>query len=236
MTLTVLSTPLSTPPASGKFIAIEGVDGAGKGVQSRLLRDALLQCGIPVLLTREPGGSPGAEEIRNLLVRGAADKWDSLTELLLVYAARRSHLVQTVWPALAQGTWVISDRFADSSRAFQGVAGGLGLPLVERIHHDVVGDFVPDLTVVLDLDPATSLQRAQQRGGAEDRFEKKGEDYQRLVREGFRLLATRSPSTHALIDASGNVEQVAQAIQHSIGSRLQMPALLAASAMGRGNE
>jgi dTMP kinase len=218
---------LTTPQAPGKFIAIEGVDGAGKGVQSRLLRDALQRCGMPVLLTREPGGSPGAEEIRNLLVRGAADKWDSLTELLLVYAARRSHLVQTVWPALAQGTWVISDRFADSSRAFQGVAGGLGLPLVERIHQDVVGDFVPDLTVVLDLDPATSLQRAQQRGGTEDRFEKKGEGYQRLVRDGFRLLATRSPSTHVLIDASGSVEQVTQAIHHAIAARLQLPTLLA---------
>lgn len=213
---------VSHPVPRGRFIAIEGVDGAGKGVQSRLLRDALLACEMPVLLTREPGGSPGAEEIRGLLVRGDADKWDSLTELLLIYAARRSHLVQTVWPALAQGTWVISDRFADSSRAFQGFAGGLGLPLVERLHRDVVGDFAPDLTIVLDLDPATSLQRALLRGGSEDRFEKKGEDYQRRVREGFRALAERSPATHVLIDASGSVGDVAMQVRRSVLNRLKV--------------
>jgi dTMP kinase len=211
----------------GKFIVIEGVDGAGKGVQSRLLRDVLQHCEIPVLLTREPGGSPGAEEIRSLLVQGAADKWDSMTELLLVYAARRAHLVQTVWPALQQGTWVISDRFADSSRAFQGVAGGLGLDLVERIHRDVVGDFIPDLTLVLDIDADTALQRAQARGGSEDRFEKKGHDYQRKVREGFRLLAERSPKTHQLINAAQSVEAVAGAIQWAVASRLKLVQLLA---------
>lgn len=216
---------VSPPRPAGKFIAIEGVDGAGKGVQSRLLRDALLQCGVPVLLTREPGGSPGAEEIRGLLVSGSTDKWDSMTELLLVYAARRSHLQQTILPALAQGTWIISDRFADSSRAFQGIAGGLGLDVVERIHREVVGTLVPDLTLVLDLDAATSLARTRQRGGGEDRFEKKGEDYQRKVRDGFRLLATRSPQTHQLIDASGSVAVVAQVLRQTVAERLQLPAL-----------
>jgi dTMP kinase len=204
--------------ARGRFIAIEGVDGAGKGVQSRLLRDALSACELPVLLTREPGGSPGAEEIRGLLVRGAADKWDSLTELLLIYAARRSHLLETIWPALTAGTWVISDRFADSSRAFQGVAGGLGLPLVERLHQEVVGDFAPDLTLVLDLDPVTSLQRAQ----GDDRFERKGEVYQRRVREGFLALAARSPATHVLIDASGSVESVAASVRRAVLDRLKV--------------
>jgi dTMP kinase len=208
--------------ARGRFIAIEGVDGAGKGVQSRLLRDALSACELPVLLTREPGGSPGAEEIRGLLVRGAADKWDSLTELLLIYAARRSHLLETIWPALTAGTWVISDRFADSSRAFQGVAGGLGLPLVERLHQEVVGDFAPDLTLVLDLDPVTSLQRAQARGEGDDRFERKGEVYQRRVREGFLALAARSPATHVLIDASGSVESVAASVRRAVLDRLKV--------------
>ncbi|MFZ9584994.1 MAG: dTMP kinase [Pseudohongiellaceae bacterium] len=208
--------------ARGRFIAIEGVDGAGKGVQSRLLRDALSACELPVLLTREPGGSPGAEEIRGLLVRGAADKWDSLTELLLIYAARRSHLLETIWPALTAGTWVISDRFADSSRAFQGVAGGLGLPLVERLHQEVVGDFAPDLTLVLDLDPVTSLQRAQARGEGDDRFERKGELYQRRVREGFLALAARSPATHVLIDASGSVESVAASVRRAVLDRLKV--------------
>jgi dTMP kinase len=214
------------PPHRGKFIAIEGVDGAGKGVQSRLLRDALQAIDIPVILTREPGGSPGAEEIRALLVKGATDKWDSLTELLLIYAARRSHLQQTIWPALANGTWVISDRFADSSRAFQGIAGGLGLALVERIHSEVVGDFAPDLTLVIDLDAAASLARTHRRGGSEDRFEKKGEEYQRKVREGFRSLAARSPATHHLVDASGNIEEVAQAMMNVVAESLQLPALL----------
>ena len=219
-----------TSTAQGRFIVIEGVDGAGKGVQSRLLRTAMERCGFKVLLTREPGGSPGAEEIRNLLVRGAADKWDSMTELLLVYAARRSHVEQTIKPALAQGTWVISDRFADSSRAFQGIAGGLGLETVERIHQQVVGDFMPELTLVLDLDAATSLARTKARGGNEDRFEKKGESYQSRVRDGFRLLAARSPTTHALIDAAGSIDEVAQSLRQTGATRLQLPALLQVTA------
>lgn len=219
-----------TPTVQGRFIVIEGVDGAGKGVQSRLLRAALERCGLKVLLTREPGGSPGAEEIRNLLVRGAADKWDSMTELLLVYAARRSHIEHTIKPALAQGNWVISDRFADSSRAFQGIAGGLGLDTVERIHREVVGDFMPELTLVLDLDAATSLARTRARGGSEDRFEKKGENYQSRVRDGFRLLATRAPATHVLIDAAGSIEEVAQCMRQTVATRLQLPALLQVTA------
>lgn len=210
---------------SGRFIAIEGVDGAGKGVQSRLLHKALESCGLDVLLTREPGGSPGAEEIRDLLVQGDADKWDAMTELLLIYAARRSHLLQTIWPALAAGRWVISDRFADSSRAFQGAAGGLGLPVVECIHRQVVGDFAPHLTLVLDLDPALSLARTVARGGSEDRFEKKGLLYQQGVREAFRALALRSPATHVLIDASGSIEAIASTIRQAVAAHLHVPGL-----------
>ena len=192
----------------GKFIVLEGVDGAGKGVQSRLLLAALQASGKDVLLTREPGGSPGAEEIRRLIVEGEVDRWDDMTELLLIYAARRSHLVETIWPALARGTWVISDRFADSSRAFQGVAGALGLATVEAVHQQVVGDFIPDLTLILDLDPALSLQRTRDRGGHEDRFEQKGLEYQQRVREGFRQLAAATPDKRVLIDASGPVGEV----------------------------
>ena len=210
---------------SGKFMAIEGVDGAGKGVQSRVLRDALLAAGIDVLLTREPGGSPGAEEIRQLLVQGETDKWGAIEELLLIYAARRSHLTQTIWPALAQGRWVISDRFADSSRAFQGFAGGLGLPAVDAIHELVVGDFTPDLTLVLDLAPEVSLSRTQARGGKEDRFEKKGTAYQQKVREGFLYLAHRSPATHVIIDASNSVDVVSQEMLRQVAARFQIPAL-----------
>ncbi|HHX82701.1 MAG TPA: dTMP kinase [Pseudomonadaceae bacterium] len=196
----------------GKFIAIEGVDGAGKGVQSRRLQASLQQQGLQVLLTREPGGSPGAEEIRQLLVCGAADKWDAMTELLLINAARRDHLRRTIEPALAAGSWVISDRYADSSRAFQGLAGELGLELVDTVHALVTDNRNPDLTLVLDLDPATSLARAQSRGDNEDRFEKKGLQYQLRVQEGFRMLAARSPESHVLIDASGSVDCVAERV------------------------
>jgi dTMP kinase len=216
-----------TRPTTGCFIAIEGVDGAGKGVQSRLLRDALLHCGLDVVLTREPGGSPGAEEIRNLLVRGAVDKWDAMTELLLVYAARRTHLNQTILPALQAGSWVISDRFADSSRAFQGCAGGLGLTLVEQIHTLVVGSFVPDLTLVLDLDPALALARTVSRGGQDDRFEQKGLAYQAQVWQAFRDLALSSPATHILIKADGSIAEVALAIRQAVARRLDLPELVA---------
>ena len=192
------------------FIVLEGVDGAGKGVQSQLLLDAMIKAGLDVILTREPGGSAGAEEIRRLIVEGETNRWDDMTELLLIYAARRSHLVDTIWPALEKGTWVISDRFADSSRAFQGVAGNLGLDVVEKIHHEVLGEFGPDLTIILDLSPEISLVRAGDRGGKEDRFEQKGLDYQTRVREGFRQLAAMTPESRKLIDASGSVEDVSR--------------------------
>jgi len=216
-----MNNKLNKQTTQGKFIAIEGVDGAGKGVQSRLLLQALQQAGIATLLTREPGGAPGAEEIRHLLVKGAADKWDAMTELLLIYAARRNHLVETIWPALQAGTWVISDRFADSSRAFQGFAGGLDLSLIDALHEQVTGNFNPDLTLVLDLAPELSLARTKARGDNEDRFEKKGLEYQRQVRKGFCFLAERSPATHILIDAVGTIEDVAQRIQTAVFNRLQ---------------
>lgn len=218
------STPAAAP---GRFIAIEGVDGAGKGVQSRLLLQALREAGAEVILTREPGGSPGAEEIRQLLVRGDADKWDAMTELLLINAARRDHLRHTIWPALARGCWVLTDRYADSTRAFQGFAGGLELALIDQWHAQVTGDCNPDLTLVLDLAPELSLARTRARGDSEDRFEKKGLDYQERVGAGFRALAARSPATHALIDASGSVEDVAARIWQQVCSRFALPGVTA---------
>ena len=153
------------------MIVIDGVDGSGKGVQTRKLLQAFIEAGEPAILTREPGGSPAAEDIRELLVKGEPEKWDSMTELLLMYAARRSHLRDTVWPALESGNWVISDRFADSSRAFQGIAGNLGLDTVENIHQIVVGDFKPALVLSLDIPESLALARARERGDKEDRFE-----------------------------------------------------------------
>lgn len=211
---------MSSETVKGGFIVIDGVDGAGKGVQSRTLLSVMTAMGYDVILTREPGGSEGAEEIRRLIVEGEIEKWDDMTELLLINAARRSHLVDTIWPAIKAGKWVISDRFADSSRAFQGIAGNLGLSLVNSIHEMVAGDFSPDLTLILDLDPQISLARAEARGGGEDRFEKKGLAYQQKVREGFCMVTEMSPKTHVLIDADQTIEAVSAEIFSSLKSRL----------------
>jgi dTMP kinase len=204
------------------LIVFEGVDGAGKGVQSRALYEAMLEAGYPTILTREPGGSVSAEAIRKLIVEGDTGRWDDISELLLIYAARRSHLQETILPNLELGTWVISDRFADSSRAFQGYAGGLGLDLVEQIHQIVVGQFKPLLTIVLDIDPVLSLQRAEQRGGTEDRFEQKGLEYQQKVREGFLQIAQASTETHVLVDASQSIEAIQAEIKAAVNQRLEL--------------
>ena len=206
-----------------KFIAIEGVDGAGKGVQSQALRDAMMAAGLPVLLTREPGGSEGAEQIRELLVCGAAERWDDMTELLLVNAARRAHLRDTILPALEAGNWVICDRFIDSTRAFQGKAGGVGLGTINTLHHIVTNDFKPILTIVLDLDPVLSLQRAGKRGGCEDRFEHKGLAYQSRVRDAFLELAKSTTDSHVLIDAAKPVAEVTAAVLEAVNKRLGLP-------------
>lgn len=195
-----------------RMIVIDGVDGSGKGVQTRCLHQAMLDVKLPCILTREPGGSPAAEDIRDLLVNGDPEKWDSMTELLLMFAARRAHLRDTVWPALKQGTWVISDRFADSSRAFQGIAGETGLQTVEDIYRISIGDFKPDLVFILDIDESVALARAEARGGGEDRFEKKGPDYHQKVRAAFRSIAVSDPDHYMLIDASGTIEQVTSQI------------------------
>ena len=199
-------------PINNKMIVIDGVDGSGKGVQTRFLHDAFCAISNQVLLTREPGGSPAAEDIRKLLVEGEPEKWDSMTELLLMYASRRSHLVDTIWPMLAIGGWVISDRYADSSRAFQGIAGNLGLDLVEKMHHQVVGDFEPELVLILDIPESIALQRAFGRGGKEDRFEKKGNEYHAKVRDAFLQIAASNTDRYHVIDANQSIEAVTQAI------------------------
>lgn len=203
---------MTTETQSSKMIVIDGVDGSGKGVQSRRLLQSLRDAGLQAILTREPGGSAAAEDIRRLLVTGEPEKWDSMTELLLMYAARRSHLRDTVWPALAAGKWVISDRYADSSRAFQGIAGNLGLDTVEQIHRVTVGEFEPALVLILDLPETIALQRANDRGGNEDRFEKKGADYHARVRDAFLQVAATDPARYCVINADQSMDQVSQAI------------------------
>jgi dTMP kinase len=201
-----------TLPLNNRMIVIDGVDGSGKGVQTRLLHEALSVVSDQVLLTREPGGSPAAEDIRKLLVEGEPEKWDSMTELLLMYASRRSHLVDTIWPMLEQGGWVISDRYADSSRAFQGIAGNLGLDLVEKIHREVVGSFEPELVIILDVPESIALQRALGRGGKEDRFEKMGNEYHAKVRLAFLQIAASNSKRYRVIDANRSISAVTEEI------------------------
>ena len=207
---------------NNKMIVVDGVDGSGKGVQTRRLHNAFIQSNHPSILTREPGGSPAAEDIRKLLVEGEPEKWDSMTELLLMYAARRSHLNDTIYPALKSGNWVISDRFADSSRAFQGIAGELGLEVVEKIHRLVVGSFVPDLILILDIPETVALQRTIKRGGREDRFEKKGEHYQSRVRQAFLQIAANDLQHYRVVDANRSMDEVSQDIFDTINQRFQL--------------
>jgi dTMP kinase len=208
--------------ANNKMIVIDGVDGSGKGEQTRRLQQSMLNLGLNCILTREPGGSPAAEDIRNLLVNGEPDKWDSMTELLLMYAARRAHLRDTILPALEQGSWIISDRFADSSRAFQGIAGELGLDCVEQLHKLTIGDFQPDLVFILDIDETVALARAEARGTGEDRFEKKGNKYHQKVRSAFRSIAASDAQQYQLIDASGSIQQVNKKIISIMNQRFQL--------------
>lgn len=204
------------------MIVLDGVDGAGKGVQSRLLRQAFEDAGLDCLLTREPGGSQGAEQIRELLVTGEPDRWDSMTELLLMYAARRSHLRETVWPSLQRGTWVICDRYADSSRAFQGLAGNLGLETVEKLHQLVVGSFEPSLVLILDIPETVALQRAKLRGGGEDRFERKGADYHSRVRQAFLDIAELGDDSYRVINARQTIDEVHRVIIHEVNQALSL--------------
>ena len=204
------------------MIVIDGVDGSGKGVQTRRLLQSFVDARLPAILTREPGGSPAAEDIRQLLVTGEPEKWDDMTELLLMYAARRAHLRDTVWPALEAGQWVISDRYADSSRAFQGIAGNLGLQTVERIHRISVGNFEPALVLILDLPETIALERAGARGGGEDRFEKKGGDYHKRVREAFLQIAASDRKRYRVIDGCRSIDEVSQSIVEQVNRHFDL--------------
>jgi len=207
---------------TGRFITLEGGEGTGKSTQIRRLAAALEQRGIAVLATREPGGSPGAEEIRKLMVEGEPGRWDAITETLLAYAARADHVARTIGPALLADTWVISDRFSDSTFAYQGVGRGLERETIRRIDSAVLDDFAPDLTLVLDLDVGTGLKRAMSRSGAETRFEKFGPAFHEKLREAFLEIARRNPERCRVIDASGTEEQVAEAIFTAVSRRFAL--------------
>lgn len=214
-------------PQRGSFITLEGGEGAGKSTQIAALCDWLATRGITAVRTREPGGAPGAEEIRRLLVTGEPGKWDAITEALLMNAARRDHVVRTIRPALERGDWVVCDRFYDSTLVYQGVAGGVPMATLRRLIDVAVDDTRPDLTLILDIDPATGLSRAGARAGgadsaAETRFERKGAAFHAKVAQGFRALAAEEPERCALIDATADVDAVSRAIQSAVSDRLSL--------------
>jgi dTMP kinase len=205
--------------ARGVFITLEGIDGSGKSTQARRLAEALRAEGRDALLTREPGGSPGAEEIRRLLVEGDPDRWSGETEILLFTAARRDHLEKTIRPALAAGRIVVSDRFADSTRVYQGAARGDLRGFVDRLHEMAIG-IEPDLTLVIDMEPGAALARGLARRSGEDRFEELGAAFQARLREGFVALAAEHPGRCRLIDGNRDADDVARDIRAAVAAVL----------------
>jgi dTMP kinase len=216
----------------GKFITFEGGEGSGKSTQAKLLAERLKQVGISSSITREPGGSPSAEDIRKLLVSGSVARWDPLTELLLHTAARREHLRNLIQPVLSRGVWLISDRFVDSTMAYQGYGLGLGRALVETLHKIIADDFMPDLTLVLDIPTETGVSRAKARSQAlkaknpdmktEDRYERMAGPFHRRLRRGFLDIAKHEPERCRVIDASGSIEEVAAKVWAAVTEKFAL--------------
>ena len=203
----------------GRFITLEGGEGAGKSTQLKRLGERLRALGLEVVATREPGGSPGAEAIRELVLNGAADRWSAVTETLLMYAARRDHIERVIEPALVRGVWVVCDRFADSTRAYQGAGGGTDPALIAALEAQVLGETRPDLTLIFDIPPQIGLERAQARGG-EMRFESKGLAFHQRLRDGFLGIARAEPGRCALVDATGSMDAVEAAVWSAVQDRL----------------
>ncbi len=204
----------------GHFITLEGGEGTGKSTQQKRLAAWLTDNGVRVVQTREPGGSPGAEEIRALLVTGEAERWDAMTEALLHFAARRDHVTKTIKPALCRGDWVVCDRFADSTLAYQGFGHRLGLGPVRALCDLVLGDLLPDLTLVLDLPVKEGLKRALDRGIAEGdgehRYESMDIAFHERLREGFHEIARLEPQRCVIIDAMGTEEAVGKRVHQAV--------------------
>ena len=213
------SRPL-TPRA--RFITFEGGEGGGKTTQAQRLRDALQKRGINVVVTREPGGAPGAEQIRTLLVAGAKDRWDPLAEAMLHFAARCEHVAKTIRPALAEGTWVLCDRFTDSTMAYQGYAQGVGPARIKRMAAAALGSFKPDLTLVLDLPVTLGLRReaARAEGLGEVRYSRMGLAFHRTVRSAFLEIAAGAPQRCVVVNARPSADTVQANIWTIVAERL----------------
>jgi dTMP kinase len=205
---------------AGRFITFEGGEGAGKSTHVRLLAEALRAADLSVVETREPGGSPGAEEIRELLVHGAVARWDPVSEALLHFAARRDHVARVIAPALAAGDWVLSDRFADSTMAYQGYGHRLGREVIEQLYALAVGDLAPELTVILDLPVEDGLARAGSRNSGGTRYENMDRAFHDRLRKGFLAIAEREPKRCVVIDGSESVEAVHRAVKEAVRDRL----------------
>ena len=207
----------------GRFITLEGGEGTGKTTQARHLVNRLSSFGIELLVTREPGGTDGAEAIRELIVHGPTERWRPLGELYLFLAARDDHFHRAILPALERGAWVVCDRFADSTRVYQGCAGELGIELVDRLQAPLLGGRGPDLTVLLDLPVGVGMARCAARG-ALARFEAKSQTYHERVREGFLALAAGEPGRFVVVDAALDEEMVAATVWRAVAARFGLPA------------
>jgi dTMP kinase len=225
--------------ARGKFVTFEGGEGAGKSTQARKLEVALEARGHSVVLTREPGGAPGAEEIRKLLVEGEPERWTPLSETLLFLAARADHVARTIEPALSRGQWVISDRFSDSTFVYQGIARKLGIETVRHLQQVALGNFTPDLTLILDVAPDRGLARAAGRGlelfdeaaakdasaarrPEENRFERFHVEFHRRLRDGFLKIAAQEPKRCFVIDGARDQDTVAADVWRAVEERLHL--------------
>ena len=216
----------------GKFISFEGGEGGGKSTQLKLLATALQESGIDVLETREPGGSPDAELIRTLLVEGETDRWDAQTETLLHFAARRDHLNKVILPALNKGQWVLTDRYADSTMAYQGYGHGVSKKAIHGFYQFIAGNKQPDLTIILDLPAAEGLARADMRANEkaikiqqkEDRYERMGLEFHSRLRDGFLDIARKNRKRCMVIDATKSIEEIQTNVRKLVFKRFRLAA------------
>lgn len=206
--------------SKGKFITFEGGEGSGKSTQARMLYEFLRYKNIPVLLTREPGGSEAAEEIRNIIVKGAVNKVDAYTELLLLVAGRRDHILKTIQPALDLGQWVVCDRFIDSTLVYQGKVKGVSAQLIQNLHDTFCFGVLPDKTILCNISADKGLSRAKARCSVEDRFEKSGLDFHQNVRTSFLSLSQLYPERYFVIDAEDSIESIHSHIVSEMGFKV----------------